>query len=74
MTRQLNLKMKPHMFPLMNAEFALLFEMGHNNLRGVDWKSEELRRREERFLQHPNSGRTWEEVKNRARSQKITRA
>ena len=34
-----------------------------------DWKRDELRRRKERYLQHPNSGRTWAEVKHRARSQ-----
>ena len=32
-------------------------------------KRAELRRRKDRFLQHPSSGRTWEEVKQRARSQ-----
>ena len=30
-------------------------------------KREELRRRKERFLRHPASGRTWEQVKERAR-------
>jgi putative addiction module component (TIGR02574 family) len=34
-----------------------------------DWKGEELRRRKERFSQHPSSGRTWEQVKQRARAQ-----
>ena len=34
-----------------------------------DAKRDELRRRKERFLQHPASGRTWEQVKERARSQ-----
>jgi putative addiction module component (TIGR02574 family) len=33
-----------------------------------DAKREELRRRKERFLQHPASGRTWEQVKQHARS------
>ncbi len=33
-----------------------------------DWKRDELRRRKERFLQHPTSGRTWEQVKQRART------
>jgi putative addiction module component (TIGR02574 family) len=33
-----------------------------------DWKRDELRRRKERFAQHPASGRTWEEVKQRARA------
>ena len=28
-----------------------------------EWEREELRRRKERFLQHPSSGRTWEQVK-----------
>jgi len=31
-------------------------------------KRGELRRRKERFLQHPSSGRTWEQVKQRART------
>jgi putative addiction module component (TIGR02574 family) len=31
-------------------------------------KAEELRRRKQRYLQHPSSGRTWEQVKDRARS------
>ena len=30
-------------------------------------KRDELRRRKERFLQHPSSGRTWHQVKQRAR-------
>jgi len=34
-----------------------------------DWKSAELHRRKERFLQNPGSGRTWSEVKLRARSE-----
>jgi len=34
-----------------------------------DWKRDELRRRKERFMQHPSSGRTWEQVKVRARAQ-----
>jgi len=34
-----------------------------------DAKRDELRRRKERFLQHPASGRAWEQVKQRARSQ-----
>ncbi len=32
-------------------------------------KRAELRRRKARFLQHPSSGRTWEQVKQRARTQ-----
>jgi putative addiction module component (TIGR02574 family) len=32
-------------------------------------KRDELRRRKERFLQHPASGRTWEQVKQHARTQ-----
>jgi putative addiction module component (TIGR02574 family) len=33
-----------------------------------EWKREELRERKERFSQHPGSGRTWEQVKQRARA------
>jgi putative addiction module component (TIGR02574 family) len=32
-------------------------------------KRDELRRRKERFLQHPSSGETWEQVKHHARTQ-----
>ena len=32
-------------------------------------KRDELRRRKEKFLLHPASGRTWEQVKQRARAQ-----
>jgi putative addiction module component (TIGR02574 family) len=31
-----------------------------------DPKRDELRRRKEKFVQHPASGRTWEQVKQRA--------
>ena len=31
-------------------------------------KAEELRRRKARFAEHPASGRTWEEVKQHART------
>jgi putative addiction module component (TIGR02574 family) len=34
-----------------------------------DWKRDELRRRKERLLRQPASGRTWEQVKQRARAQ-----
>ena len=33
-----------------------------------EWKRAELRQRKERFSQHPSSGRTWEQVKERARA------
>jgi putative addiction module component (TIGR02574 family) len=33
-----------------------------------DEKRAELRRRKELFQEHPNSGRTWAEVKNHARA------
>jgi putative addiction module component (TIGR02574 family) len=33
-----------------------------------NWKRDELRRRKERFLKHPTSGRTWDQVKQRART------
>ena len=34
-----------------------------------DWKATELRRRKEQFARNPGSGHTWEEVKQRARSE-----
>ena len=34
----------------------------------ADWKRDELRRRKERFLNHPSSGHTWDQVKKRART------
>ena len=34
-----------------------------------DWKRDELRQRKARFASHPASARTWEQVKERARSQ-----
>ena len=34
----------------------------------LDWKVEELRRRKARFSKHPTSGRTWDQVKQQARS------
>jgi len=33
-----------------------------------EWKREELKQRKQRFAQHPSSGRTWDQVKQRARS------
>ncbi len=33
------------------------------------WQRAELRRRKARFLRHPASGRTWDQVKRRARTQ-----
>ena len=33
-----------------------------------NWKREELRRRKERFLKHPASARTWDQIKQRART------
>jgi len=33
-----------------------------------EWKREELRQRKERFSRHPSSGRTWEQIKQRARA------
>lgn len=35
----------------------------------AEWKRDELRRRKERYLAHPAAGRTWEQVKQRARAQ-----
>jgi len=40
-----------------------------NQLPVAEWKREELRRRKQRFLEHPASGRTWDQVKQRARAQ-----
>ncbi len=34
-----------------------------------DWKRDELQRRKQGVLSHPESGRTWEQVKERARTQ-----
>ena len=34
-----------------------------------DLKQDELRRRKQRFIAHPASGRTWDQVKQRARAQ-----
>jgi len=34
----------------------------------ADWKRDELRRRKERFLNHPAASRTWDQVKQRART------
>lgn len=33
-----------------------------------EWKRAELRQRKERFSRHPSAGRTWEQVKQRARA------
>jgi putative addiction module component (TIGR02574 family) len=34
-----------------------------------EWKRAELRKRKEHLRQNPNSGRTWDQVKRRARAQ-----
>jgi len=34
-----------------------------------DWVCDELQQRKQRFLAHPASGRTWEQVKQRTRTQ-----
>jgi putative addiction module component (TIGR02574 family) len=34
-----------------------------------NWKRDELRQRKARLASHPESARTWEQVKDRARSQ-----
>ncbi len=33
-----------------------------------EWQKEELARRKQKFIQNPDSGRSWEEVKRRIRS------
>jgi len=35
-----------------------------------EWKTAELRSRKAQLAQDPDSGRTWDEVKNRARSER----
>jgi hypothetical protein len=54
----------------MNTEFEPLFKLSlaERLLSVSEEKRAELRRRKERFLQHPSSGRTWEQVKQRART------
>jgi hypothetical protein len=54
----------------MNTEFEPLFKLSRAErlLSVSEEKRAELRRRKERFLQHPSSGRTWEQVKQRART------
>lgn len=39
------------------------------NFSVPDWKRDELRRRKERFIANPESGCTWEQVQQQARSQ-----
>ena len=49
--------------------FALLRQIApeHPSSPVPDEKRDELRRRKERYSQHPASGRTWDQVKQRAR-------
>lgn len=65
-----------HLFQLGRAERLQLVEDLWDSLAAEekelplsDWKKDELRSRKERYLQNPESGRSWEEVKQRARSQ-----
>jgi putative addiction module component (TIGR02574 family) len=64
------------LFKLGRAERLQLVEDLWDSIAGEDAplpvsdeKRAELRRRKERFAQHPASGRTWEQVRERARSQ-----
>ena len=64
-----------HLFKLGRAERLQLVEAlwdsiarEEGSLPVPDEKRAELRRRKERFSRHPASGRTWEQVKERART------
>jgi putative addiction module component (TIGR02574 family) len=64
------------LFKLSRAERLQLVEDLWGSIVQVDEelsvseeKRAELRRRKERFLAHPSSGCTWEQVKQRARTQ-----
>jgi len=66
-----------HLFQLSRAERLQLVEDLWDSIAREDqkspvaaWKRDELRRRKARFLQEPKSGRTWEQVKRRARKAK----
>jgi len=72
--RQMKTEFEP-LFKLGRAERLQLVEdlwdsiaQEEAQLPVPDWKREELRRRKERFSKHPASGRTWEQVKQRART------
>lgn len=45
---------------------SLVLEDGAGTV--AEWKIEELQRRKERFLKHPSSARSWDQVKYAARS------
>ena len=69
----MNTEFEP-LFKLIRAERLQLVEDLWDSIAQEDAepvseeKRAELRRRKERFLQHPSSGRTWEQVKQRART------
>jgi putative addiction module component (TIGR02574 family) len=70
----MNIEFEP-LFKLSRAERLQLVEDLWDSLVEEDLelsvsdeKRDELRCRKERFLQHPSSGRTWEQVKQRART------
>ncbi len=63
------------LFKLARAERLQLVEDLWDSIAQEDeqlpvpaWKREELLRRKERFLAHPASGSTWEQVKQQARA------
>ena len=65
-----------HLLQLGRAERLQLVEdlwdslaAEENELPLPDWKMEELRRRKARYLENPETGMTWEQVKSRARAQ-----
>ena len=64
------------LFKLGRAERLQLVEDLWDSIAREDVESpvsdetrDELRRRKERYVEHPASGRTWEQVKQRARAQ-----
>ena len=63
------------LFKLPRAEHIQLVEDLWDSIAREDeavavpeWKRDELRRRKVRFSAHPSSGRSWDEVKQRARA------
>lgn len=63
------------LFKLSRAERLVLVEDLWDSLAAEEgdlpvpaWKMDELRRRQARLREHPETGRTWEQVKTRARS------
>ncbi len=71
----MNAEFEP-LFKLGRAERLQLVEDLWDSLANEDppasipeWKRDELRRRKELYLRQPSTGRSWEQVKHRARTQ-----